>query len=406
MSWVDRLREAAYTAPDGTRQTFSYEDVSRATAKKTSVYTFADADGAFVQDTGRGGRRYPLRCIFHGGDYDTEAAAFEALLWQRGPGVLDHPAYGRRDVVPTGEIRRRDDLVSAANQAVIEVEFFETLDLTFPRSQDHPGDDVAAAIGDYNAASAGQFAALAAVDNAADRADLQGTYTRLLDGVSDSLSALASAQGDVQSQFDDIFDSINQGIDTLIRDPLSLAAQTSLMIQAPARAAQSIRDRLSAYSDLARSIISGRGADTSNQLASRDLYASGAVTGSVLSTLNHQFERRSDAFDAAEAVLAQFEAVQAWREEQYARTGDTDTGEAYQRLQQAVSLCAGFLVEISFDLAQERSIVTARPRTIIDLCAELYGEVDSRLDFLIETNGLSGDDILEVPAGRRIVYYP
>lgn len=406
MSWEERLREAAYTAPDGTRQTFTYEDVSRSTAKKTSTFTFPDKDGAFVQDTGSGGRRHPLRCIFHGPDCDREADAFEGLTLQRGPGVLEHPIYGVVDVVPTGEIRRRDDLATAANQAIVEVEFFETLDLTFPASQASPGDDVTAAVGDYNDAAAGQFEQVAEVSEAADRADLKGTYDRLLSRAEGGLQAVADAQDEVREQFQDISDSINRGIDTLVADPLSLAAQTSQLIQAPARAVQSIQDRLGAYQDLASSIINGRGADTSNQLGSQDLFASGAVAGSVVSCVNHEFETRSEVFDAAERVLGQFDQVQAWREGAFQGTDNTDTGEAYQALQRAVATVAGYLVEISFTLSAERRIVTTRPRTMVDLCAELYGEVDTRLDFFINTNDLTGDEHLEIPAGREIVYYP
>ncbi len=82
-----------------------------------------------------------------------------------------------------------------------------------------------------------------------------------------------------------------------------------------------------------------------------------------------------------------------------------DTGETYQQLQQSTALSAGFLVELSFTLAQERRIVLGRARTIIDLVAELYGEIDTQLDFFIDTNDLSGDEILELPAGREVVYY-
>ncbi len=57
-------------------------------------------------------------------------------------------------------------------------------------------------------------------------------------------------------------------------------------------------------------------------------------------------------------------------------------------------------------MAAERSIVLDRDRTILDLCAELYDEVDEKLDLIIDTNNLSGDEVFELKAGRRIVYYP
>jgi len=64
-------------------------------------------------------------------------------------------------------------------------------------------------------------------------------------------------------------------------------------------------------------------------------------------------------------------------------------------------------VKVSFSLVPERSIVLDRPRTIIDLCAQLYprDNLDEKLDFLINTNDLSGDELLELPRGRKILYY-
>lgn len=94
MSWQDRLAEAAYTSPSGVRQTFTYEDVIEEFSKKTAAFDFADADGTFIQDLGNTGKRYPLRVIFWGDNYDQEAAAFMGLLRERGAGRLETPIYG------------------------------------------------------------------------------------------------------------------------------------------------------------------------------------------------------------------------------------------------------------------------------------------------------------------------
>lgn len=82
-----------------------------------------------------------------------------------------------------------------------------------------------------------------------------------------------------------------------------------------------------------------------------------------------------------------------------------DTGETYQALQESVALSTGFLVALSFTLVQERRFFLKRSRNYVELVAELYGTVDDRLDFFINTNGLSGDEMIELPAGREIVYY-
>lgn len=82
-----------------------------------------------------------------------------------------------------------------------------------------------------------------------------------------------------------------------------------------------------------------------------------------------------------------------------------DTGEAYAALQDAAALGVSYLTAYSFELLQERAIILGRPRSMIDLSGELLGAVDSALDDMININRMTGDDMIEMPVGRRIVYY-
>lgn len=413
MAWNDRIREAAYTSPSGERLTFGYENVSKKVDKKTTGFEFPDADGTFVQDLGHTGRKYPLRVFFWGDDYDQEADAFEAALLERGTGKLEHPIYGTVDVVPFGTITRRDDLKTGANQAILEITLWETIGLVYPSSQADPASAVLAAVEEYNEAVSAEFEEVTNLDSGVDTVTFENDYQALLDSASSGLQAVADVQDDVRKQFDAVVDSINQGIDILIAQPLTLAFQTAIMIQSPARALANIEARLTAYGDLANSIISGDSAvvepsidnSSSNKFHTNDLYASTYVTGSVVSVVNNQFTTKTEALQAADAVLTQLADVVEWRDNNFQALGEVDTGAAYQQLQEAVALTAGFLVEISFSLKQERTIVLDRNRTIIDLAAELYGSVDDQLDFLINSNNLSGSEILELPRGREIVYY-
>lgn len=413
MAWNDRIREAAYTSPGGDRITFAYENVRKTVDKKTTGFEFPDANGTFVQDLGHTGRRYPLRVFFWGDDYDQDADQFEAALLERGVGKLEHPIYGTVDVVPFGTITRRDDLKTAANQAVVEVTFWETIGLIYPAAQADPASAVLSAVDEYNEAASEEFEEVTSLDSAVEQASFKNSYESLIDSARSGLQAVADAQESVQKQFDAIYDSINEGIDVLIAQPLTLAFQTTQLLQSPARALTNIQARLDAYGDLANSIISGDGAvvkpgndsTNSNQFHTNDLYASTYVTGSVVSVVNNEFTTKTEALEAAELILTQLEDVTNWRDDNFQSLGEVDTGSSYQQLQEAVALTAGFLVEISFSLKQERRIVLDRNRTIIDLAAELYGSVDDQLDFLINSNSLTGSEILELPKGREIVYY-
>lgn len=413
MAWQDRIREAAYTTPSGQRLSFLYENVAKAFDKKTSAFDFPDATGTFIQDNGRTGRRIPLRLFFSGDDYDLEVAAFEDGLAERGVGKLEHPIYGTLNVVPFGTISRRDDLKTAANQAVLDVTFWETIDLLFPSAQINPAAEVLAAVDEYNSAVSAQFEEVLDLDTAVEEANFQNRYQLVLDISQSALQGIADAEDEIRTEFNAIFDSINNSINILVNDPLTLAFQTTILVQTPARATQSIRARLDAYASLTTALISregaiqsaGNDAQNSNAFQNDDLFVLTAVTGAIVSVVNNQFATKPEAIAAAEEILALSASVIAWRDANYESLNEIDTGEAYQQFQEAVALTAGFLVEISFSLKQERRVKLDRDRTIIDLAAELYGEVDSQLDFLITSNSLTGSEILELPRGKEIVYY-
>jgi prophage DNA circulation protein len=406
MNWQTRIREAAYTSPSGDRFTFDYENAKREGDKKTTGFTFPDADGTFVQSLGKSGRRYPHRIFISGDNYDLDANAFESALYEDGVGRLETPLYGVIDVMPFGTIIRRDDLKTAANQAVIDVTFWETTGLVYPTQQVDPGSAVLTAVNEYNVSASESFENLIDLDSAVEQVTFKNNYLVLLAAVESQLQSIANTQDDVRNQFNAINDSINNGIDVLISQPLTLALQTTQLIQSPARALTNIEARLSAYNNLLQSIVGGSPATDPNEFTTRDLYASSYVSGSIVSVVNNQFDTKPEAIAAADALLSQFDQFVEWRDAGLATVDLIDTGEAYQQLQEAVAVAAGFLVEISFSLRQERRVVLGRNRTIIDLAAEIYKSVDDEtLNFLINTNELTGSEILELPKGREIVFY-
>lgn len=418
MAWQDRVREGAYTPPSGIRMTFLYEDVSRETDKRTALFQFPGVDGGYVQDNGYGVRRYPLRCFFTGESHDLAATAFEVGLLERGIGRLDHPFYGSFDAIPYGTITRRDDLKTGANQSIVEVTFFATLEALYPSGLASPRNELLAALDAIDLASSEEFAEQVDSKTAAARAVTKSTSRDLVRLVADAMGGAADAVTAADTAFRDAQSAINYGIDLLVGQPLQLAQQVINLLQAPARAVVGIEMRLAGYRDLAERIFTRATLDTftspvladrqlrlANDFRTSDFFAQQAVGGSLRTVYETRFEAKPAALNAAEEVLMQFRQLVAWREYAVVFLGLPDPGRAQQALQHGTARAVGYLIEASFALATERRLVLDRPRTIIDVAAEVYGAVDSRLDSLISTNELSGSEILELPAGASIAYY-
>lgn len=439
----NRLKAGVYTSPTGKRIEFKFTDVRRETTKRGTVFEFSGIDDGYVQRKGFGPRRYPLRCYFTGQRHDLFALAFEAAVLEDGVGQLQHPLYGTFPAVPFGDITRRDDLVNEIGQSIVEVTFWTTLKSVYPQGQTHPRSEILAALGAFDAALAQQFANSMNLEGAVEKAVAKATFEQFIRDIGASLDEVSEAVTSINREFRAVQSAINTGIDVFIGKPLLLAQQISNLIKLPGRALTGFQSRLDGYADLADRIFgsdrskpgerlgSGTALLERNTVIANDFHASDLVLlNTTAASINAvaarpvaaqeddnpeaTFKTKPQVIDAIDRITSQYDTIVTWRDDGFEdleiipdiSTAQVDSGEAIQQLEKAVALCAGFLLEASFSLVPERAIVLDRPRTIVDLAAELYGSVDDRLDDLINNNNLTGDEILEVGRGRKILYYP
>ena len=417
MTWKDDIREAAYTSNGGQRLTFQFEDVSTSFTKKGTVFQFPDSNETYVQELGSTGRSLPLRCIFSGADCNIQADKFEDAIRAKGVGILEHPMYGRFSVVPFGEVKRIDAIKTAANQTIIELTFFQTQGLIFTNDQRDPTTEIKADNSGYINAIVFEYAKTFNANSIGNRTDSKSYFETLKEDVQKQLAPIAAVTSSVQRQFAAIDRSIDNNFDLFLGDPLTLANQLVQLIQSPARSSALISEKLNTYSNMAKRIIRD-GSDAINLLGdmltfrTADLSTSSYVSGMVLSSINSSYDTRSKAVSAAEILIDQFSELSTWRDDNFQNLNGTsnvgeevDVGESYQLLQKMIAQAAGYLVQLSFELVSERRIILTYERSLHDVVAEYYGDTDEKFDFFINTNNLSGTEIINLPAGKEIVIF-
>lgn len=403
MSWSDRILEAAYTSPSGLRVTFDYTDVSVEFDKQTSAFIFPDGRGTYVQDLGVTGRRYSLQFFIWGEDYDQQADLLMEMFSEKGAGVLEHPIYGVIDVVPFGSIKRSDALVTAANQAVFNVTFFETTDIIYPTNINDPISEIRDNTLNFNNALSEQTANELDLTTAGEQVLFRNEYRVLLDQVINGLDIVEDNLTSTSNRFRSIEQSIKNSLNILVEQPLDLMFQTVQLLQEPARIVNDVKARFSSYSGLFDLILNSF--NSANDFYNRKGFAMGLVSSAALAAVNTNFETKPEAISYAEQILDFFDQVNEWSESGYTSTSEIDTGESYQQLQQLTALTAGYLVQLSFNLKQEVTIKLDRNRTVIDFLGEIYDNIDDNIDAFINYNQLTGSEILEIPRGRELVYY-
>lgn len=468
MAWIDEISAAAYTSPGGKRMDFNYDSsVERTTALKTAESTFPDVDGAQVQSLGLGGRKFPMTAIFSGADCFKDADAFEELLCERGFGQLEHPIYGKHNVVPTGEISRTDDLVGALNESRVKVTFAETLvDRTFPEGAVSASDALSAAMDGYEAAAVEQFAQIIETGSIDDEIGLQAALKTqsksLFKGVAAMLSKAGAKAGDWQQKLNGFKRSVEGWIgkvDSIAKNAQNIATVLIKTARLPAKIAIDALAKIEGYSSTIKDIIENVKKDPLGFAAVRNQYAAtsammGALVASMASGVAETamdaggsgqgaqssgggggsggtgsggaaspasadsaggtasgssaggFRSRADVLAAADAVAAQFEVYKEYMDAQTAKDAFVDTGETYAALLDTVVASVQVMQQAAFDFPMARTVRLGRDRQVIELLCELYGaDGFARLDQFITDNALTADEIVLLPMGREVTYY-
>lgn len=437
--WRKRLKPGIFKSPSGVSIRFQYVDLSREFELRGTAWEFPQVNNAYVQRKGFGPRKYPLICYFSGDNCDLEASVFEAALGEPGQGSLQHPLYGTlNNVVPFGQVKRTDAVTTAGNQTIVEVTFWTTTGAVYPNSDPSTQNEILIGIENFNIEAAQAFDVHMKLGKAALRGGAIATIKDALKKFSTAMAIVSNSTTAIRRSVQDGLDVINLSMDTLIGQPLLLAQQLSNLIQTPARAIAGIASRLDAYGRLLDDVVGAGSANPAEQFASgtallqrrdsvandfhvADLFSMNSVAGSIVASAARPaagapptFITRTQAIAAADAIAQQFDDLVTFRDDGFVALGSisevstsrVDTGESMQALQAVASLAVGYLVQTSFGLKPEQQITIDRDRTIVDLSAELYDKIDEKLDLLIDSNNLSGDEILELKAGRSLVYYP
>lgn len=420
MAWD--LAEAAYTSPKGTRQTFSYESVERNTALKTAEFIFPEFDGAEIQSLGIGGKKFPLKCIFYGADCMSEADAFEGLLCERGVGVLEHPVYGIHNVVPTGEIKRADNLVSELNQSVVTVTFALTIaDGDVPTAVADLGQKVSDTADAAAAVSVGVFEAalnsgIAIAGDSASNANFLSTLRKSKENYFNGLRSISKYAKKLNSELKQkidamekiVTDFIDAGGGAITDVAWSFVNSARLL----SRASIDVMAKVEGYSAVLKTIL-GNGKkdlfvaqDVKKQCLLTRLQLTALMGGMFSSAQGGDFFSRGDVETAAGYMHEAFASYRNYIDGYIAEDTDADGSDEYRsNLMSFVFAVQGMRLGAA-ELPMARTVRLNADSQMMEILGAVYGKnFYAHVDEFIVDNRLTPDEILLLPMGREISYY-
>jgi prophage DNA circulation protein len=432
------LNDIKYTSPSGKEFSFVFDNVSKETDLKTATFTFPEKDGAYVQSLGRGGRRFPLTCIFTGELCMQKADEFEAALEERGIGSLRHPVYGTRAVVPTGTIKREDGLVTEVNTSTVTVTFSETnTDKEILQSVTESSSDITAAAEVFVDNAIDEFAASISLTSAPEVLQVENLCKDSAKIICDNIDNFADMVATKKNfNLNDITNGAYKAMRKIvnsatapINDIRGYAATVLKLMRLPATIVCMPGEIITAYANMVRDIVKKFKNDpfgekkVRNQYAVMKLSLQGAIcaicegttfacgqsssssAGGSSDGSQDGFSSREDAITAAEKVQEVFEAVKEKLDSEVGKDVLIETSESYSALLEVYQKTVALVLNTAFSLRKRRVIVLGRDRQIIELLAELYGDIDSHIDEFIIDNNLMLDELKVLPMGKEVAYY-
>lgn len=418
--WQHNITDARYTSPGGKEFVFAFEDVTSETDLKSTAFSISGKDGAYVQSHGRAGRRFPFTCIFYGSNCIDAADNFEKALCEKGYGELQHPVYGVFKVVPTGTIKRSDALVSGLNQSTVDIEFSETLvDTSLPQSQTLLESGIEESIDAFENAAALDFAENIKADSATEMIETQNMLKNQKKTIVDDMAKLSSSGKNGWQNFQSLAKEMDNSINSVFVSSLTVGRQFVNILKTPSRMAVSTMLKIDGYSNLIKNLINNSKRDpvginnTRNQYAATRLnlfsslaFLSSGVALGLGSGKNSSavFLSREEAVSAAEIIESLLQDIKSYHDSKVEKNIFVDSDISYKELINIVYASIKVIQGSFFSLPSRRIIKLGRDRQLIELTAELYGDLE-KIDNVITDNNLNADEIEILPMGKEITYY-
>jgi prophage DNA circulation protein len=419
MTWQERVRPTIKLAsPNGNIFEPLWSGNSRTIEKKLGIFSFPKIKGIKIQDLDVGGVSYPLTLLFEGPDNDIKANSFFNACKETGEWIVDHPVLGPLELQLVS-VTEQIQPVTSGNLTVIETAWLE------PKASNVEIQPIQIGTLIQNNSSIANESAINQLENNTSQ-ELAGFTKKIATDTDKIVTKIISAMKTITSSVASInarLNSINRSINTTITqatiDILSLGGQIQQLVQLPVLATNNISARLTAYSAMVSDIFtllpSGDSEIDKNTVSLIEAALSATIVAIAQTVSTGTLQTRSQAIEAIEIISQLFanitDGLDEVQELFQAKTLDLQyfsQSDSFADAAQITSLGIKYLLISLFDLSVEKRFSLKTPRAPIEITIKEYGELgeaDSNFDLFIESNELTGNDILLLPAKREVVVY-
>ena len=414
------------TTESGYSRKHNGEVKTNPSGKKSTKKAVTDSNDTF-SDLGIAGRDVSLECLFIGKTHAADAKKFTDALCETGKSHL-RLAYGDEFTVNVLDFSVKNDLLKAINATVVTVKFHETAKTTYPESQTGEKKEIKTAAANTKSTVAQNLAnAVEDIKNDTTRtANFTANFNKMLNTVSTALNTADSVT--LNSIMSDI---LGQNV---MNNALTMTSQLQIVMSKSAALASkvtglstfNIKIPLGSAFDSWRGLITSliqnstpTGSVSSNGLSNaeidslliNDTTAVSALASLCETAIDTEFETRKEAVETAKKLIELEETWTEYIETQTAKI--TELGNVFTRdsnIVELVAAAAGEILNLSYELKVEKTIILTEDKTLVELAYENYYEnfkddPDGAIEYLRTSNNFTDDEFFLLPKGKGVKIY-
>lgn len=407
MAWPDKVKDPmVITTGDGVRYTPLYVGVKKETTYNIAEFNYPEVRGTEVNRGMPQGSRFALELSFQGPDHLDLSDAFSLSAEDRRPWRILHPVFGTLVAQPLG--LNFDS--SGMSITVITGTVVETITGDFPVVDQDPSIKTKLDVQFFNEASAASFAITGPAPDVVDINSLRAVN----DGAYKQGSAVVKS-GPQANEYFNLFSDANRAVINATSDPLLAIQSVKSLLMYPAMFEDSVKGRLELLSSQFSSFVK-----SSVNLVTPGSKKVFEVTGGTFVAAMVQAAVTPLALDYGSA-LAVFDVLNLLIDVYNTYVGFLDTLQTPNggspdsyipdpiigQLQDTVAYTASQLFGIAVNAQQERSMILGAASNVVILAHRFYGmdPDDNNIDRFIASNNIGIDELLQIPKGRKVVWY-
>ena len=317
-----------------------------------------------------------------------------------------HPIYGNLIVQPTGLTFDPTGI----SLTKVTGELIETISEDYPKLSFDPKDNSSRIVDEYVSKS---------VDNYAENVNPSNDDINQLRSSVDSVYSLGSESVKSGDQANAYFQLYNTGIEAInnaASDASSAANFATQIIMAPSLFVNQLKSRLNLLLNQYETLTFG--VDellTPNAKKTYEMNVGAiisAMTKAAINPIDGDYENANDVLNVIEIIVSTHDSyIEVLNDLQTINGGTTNSYipnfESVSQLNTTVGYVISNLMEIAISAKKERSHILKFDSNAILLAHRFYGlDVEGRnIELIINQNGIELSEILQIKAGRKIVYY-